>query len=336
VVHITLVLTVAMAPFLSRMGSWKSLDALREKIQIWAYQLMGFYFVFFFLLLLKIPLVLFIAPKLMHTILSLSALGFSIALTLKGYLVTRRSPSLIHVKVKIENLPSDLENFKIIQFSDVHVSHSIKKDFVENIVAISNNHAPDIVAFTGDIIDGKVSDLKDELHPFLNLKTKYGVFYCPGNHEYYWGIDSWLNEFKKMSFNVLTNAHEEIKIGKSVLTIGGVHDLSSHRVDSRYQCDPAAAFLGSDINSIKILLAHQPKTMSLIQDEKISLVLSGHTHAGQFFPATFFISFFQPYVKGLHLIKKTWLYVNQGTGYWGPPNRLGTKSEVTLIELVSK
>jgi predicted MPP superfamily phosphohydrolase len=100
------------------------------------------------------------------------------------------------------------------------------------------------------------------------------------------------------------------------------------------KCDPDSALKTEQTVDYKILLTHQPNAIKLLKKEKANLVLSGHTHAGQFFPANLLIYFFQKYVKGLYLIKDTYLYVNQGTGYWGPANRLGTSMEISEIVLV--
>jgi predicted MPP superfamily phosphohydrolase len=143
-----------------------------------------------------------------------------------------------------------------------------------------------------------------------------------------------MQEFKNINFNVLLNESSSFIVNGKTVAVGGVHDLASHRINPNYRCDPDMAIAKNENADLKILLAHQPKSVQLIKKSKVDLVLSGHTHAGQFFPGSLFIFLFQPYVKGLHLVNDINLYINQGTGYWGPPNRLGTESEISFIELV--
>lgn len=333
IIHALLISIVIIGPFLSRMSSNVEESGLIKLTSLASYQLMGFYFILLTFLIIKIPLQFILKFDSSDFIYSIGALIISILLTIIGFWFAKKSPCIIKVEVPIKDLPTELEDFKIVQMSDIHVSSSIKREFVEKIVSVANFENPDLIALTGDLVDGKYEQLKNDVEPFKNLKAKWGVFYCPGNHEYYWGVEKWIEVFSSLKMNVLLNQHKKIDIKGKMLMVAGVHDLASHRINEKFKCDPNSALNSKEVFDVKILLAHQPKTVRLIKNEKVDLVLAGHTHAGQFFPANLLIFLFQPYVKGLHKVHSTWLYINQGTGYWGPPNRFGTISEITVLTL---
>lgn len=334
VIHIGLMGIVLSAPFLSRIESLDKESIWYKTAASSAYYLLGFYFLLLFLIVVKIVTGLFISLNHYETVLSYAFIFASIGLTYLGFIVAKKDPSILAVQIKLADEHKALKGTRIVQMSDIHVSNNIRGSFVDRIVASANNLNPDFVMLTGDIVDGPAALLKSEVEGFRNLKSTYGTYYVPGNHEYYWNVDSWLPILKGLNFNILLNSNLELNINGQKLAVAGVHDLNAHQVHRDYKCDPNTALKTTSDEAFKILLAHQPKTIKLIKEKKANLVLSGHTHAGQFFPASLLIFLFQPYVKGLHKVESTWLYINQGTGYWGPPNRLGTKSEITLIELV--
>lgn len=102
-----------------------------------------------------------------------------------------------------------------------------------------------------------------------------------------------------------------------------------------HRSDPKKALRGAPPADLKILLAHQPKTIFAAAKAGFELQISGHTHGGQFFPWNLMVHLFQPYVAGLHQHENTRIYISRGTGYWGPPLRLGSPSEITLLRLVA-
>jgi predicted MPP superfamily phosphohydrolase len=337
-VHLLILSILVGAPFAYRIFPIENERPWYKAFQWMAYHAMGFYFIFAFFLLLRSIFVLFFTDaEITRPILTLVSFIVSISATYLGYLKTKKMPEIIEIEIPIKNLVAELENFKIVQLSDIHVGQTIKKDFVERIVEITNSLSADLICLTGDLVDGKLLQLKEEVEPFKNFKAKYGVFYVPGNHEYYWGVRDWLIHFKNLNFHILLNNSEKIEIYNRSILVAGVHDYHANRIDIAFQCLPDVALKTDEEFDLKILLAHQPNTVKKIKINFPDLVLSGHTHSGQFFPASILIYFFQRYVRGLHLIKNSmknyWLYVNTGTGYWGPPNRFGTRSEITLIKL---
>jgi predicted MPP superfamily phosphohydrolase len=204
--------------------------------------------------------------------------------------------------------------------------------FVEKLVQLTHEVKADLVVYTGDILDGSAVRHLNELELLRSVPAPLGNFYVTGNHEYYWQGDQALAAFRSIKFNVLMNEVVNIKRGNDLLQIAGTPD-------------PAAKGFGLEgpnfekvkhdfeANSFKILLAHQPFQAPQANAIGVDLQLSGHTHGGQFFPWNFLIGFFQKYPKGLYTVGNLSLYVNQGTGYWGPSLRMGTYCEVTEITL---
>ncbi len=259
---------------------------------------------------------------------SLTILGTAGALTLIG-VFQARCPRVRNVTVPIADLPPELDGYRIVQWSDVHVSPTIRRAFVDSLVERTNALQPDAVVITGDLVDGYADDLRNEVQPMRDLRSRDGVFYVTGNHEYYWRASEWIPLLQSLGLDFLRNEHRVLRGGK--LVIAGVTDPVGR--DAHKQ-DVGAAVLGAPASAIKILLSHRPQTAEAASRLGVDLQLSGHTHGGQFFPFNLFIKRFQPIAKGLHRVGRTWLYVNRGTGYWGPPTRLAVGGEITVLRLV--
>lgn len=259
--------------------------------------------------------------------------GLTAATILFGILQIHIGPAIKEVDIPLENLPPAFEGFKIVQISDLHVGPTIGRRFAEKVVGLANGLQPDLIALTGDFIDGPVEQLQAEIAPLAGLRAPEGVFYIPGNHEYYWGIDDWVREFASLGAEVLMNRHRVIRRGGDAIILAGVTDYSTLHMHSHEKMDPVKALQGAPQGLVKILLAHQPASFHLAQAAGFDLQLSGHTHGGQYFPFSLVIRFFQTYYKGLNRHENMWVYVNLGTGYWGPPLRTGVPSEITLLRL---
>jgi predicted MPP superfamily phosphohydrolase len=253
-------------------------------------------------------------------------LGGVLLLTVIG-MVQARHPRVVRVTVPIRNLPSDLAGLRIVQLSDLHVGSTIRRAFVESVVDVTNALAPDLVAVTGDVADGLVPELRHHVAPLGRLRAPLGRYFVTGNHEYYWDVRGWSRELERLGLAVLSNEHRLLMRGNGRLLLAGITDLS---VDA----DPHAALAGAPESDVRVLLAHQPGSAYAARAAGFDLQLSGHTHGGQFFPFNLLVRLFQPFVAGLHRLEEMWLYVSRGTGYWGPPLRLGAPSEITLLELV--
>ena len=258
--------------------------------------------------------------------LDLIVVSGAVVLTLVGIVLARR-PRVVRVTVPIADLPNDLVGFRILQLSDLHIGSTIRRPFVDAVVNRANALRPDLIAVTGDVADGLVPELREHVAPLARLRAPHGAYFVTGNHEYYWDVRGWTRELERLGIEVLDNEHRLLVQGNGRLVIAGVTDLSA-------ASDPAAAVAGAPHSDVRVLLAHQPRSAFAAQAAGYDLQLSGHTHGGQYFPFNLLVRLFQPFVAGLHRLERMWLYVSRGTGYWGPPLRLGAPAEITLLELV--
>ncbi len=242
-------------------------------------------------------------------------------------------PTINHVKIPIQNLPPALHGFIIAQLTDLHINKPIPINRLENIVTEVNNLNPDTVVITGDLSDSLPWQVRNELEPLRHLKATHGKYFVSGNHEYYTGIESWLEEVDRLGLRDLHNEHHVIEQSGHRLLMCGVPDISAPRM-SNHASNPILAQNGSKPNDIKVLLAHQPQSIYKATQVNYDLQISGHTHGGQIIPWTYVTDYIQPYFYGLYQVENTQLYVSRGAGYWGPPLRIGAPAEVAILELV--
>jgi uncharacterized protein len=259
----------------------------------------------------------------------------ALAITLIGFWNARRTAGVVTVEVPMAGLPKALEGFRIVQISDIHVGPTIRRRYIEAIVEAVNRLKPDVVAITGDLVDGSVPELSAHVAPLTRLLSKHGTFFVTGNHEYYSGVLPWLAELKRMGITVLHNEHVVIERGDAKLVLAGVPDYSAAHFDESHRSNPQQAIAGAPKSAANVLLAHQPRSAAAAAQAGFDLQLSGHTHGGQFWPWNFFVKFQQPFTAGLHRLGRMWIYVSRGTGYWGPPKRFGAPSEITELKLVA-
>ena len=232
------------------------------------------------------------------------------------------------VNVKIKNLE---RVYSIVQLSDIHIGGLIDKKFIKKLVERVNILEPDIIVITGDLVDTNLKYAKAALNELKNLKSKYGNYFIVGNHEYFHGVFSIIDYVNTLGFKTLEN--ENIYIGEKDkgFYLAGVYDIIGYRINN-YEPDLKKALAGIN-DSPTVLLAHQPKFIEEV--ENVDLMLSGHTHGGQIAPFNLIVKIVQPYIKGLHQHdERTQIYVNKGTGFWGPPMRLCASSEITYLQLV--
>lgn len=256
--------------------------------------------------------------------------------TLAGFLNARRTASVVRVDVPIRDLPEDLHGFTIAQITDIHVGPTIKARYVQAIVDRVNGLRPDMVAVTGDLVDGSVSELAAHVAPLAGLSSRHGTYVVTGNHEYYAGAHAWIDELRRLELTVLMNEHVVLRHGEGQVVVAGVADWSAHHFDPSHRSDPVGAVAGAPADAgARLLLAHQPRTAALAAEAGYDLQLSGHTHGGQFFPWNLFVPLQQPFTAGLHRLRDLWVYTSRGTGYWGPPKRFGAPSEITCLRLVA-
>ncbi|HEU4536406.1 MAG TPA: metallophosphoesterase [Polyangiaceae bacterium] len=258
--------------------------------------------------------------------LGLTGASFGLASALGAVRVDR-------LRVPLARLPAALAGTRVVQISDVHVGPTIGREFLERVVAQINDLEPDLVAITGDLVDGPVEKLREHVAPLGAIKARYGVFFVTGNHEYYSGVAGWLRELAALGVRVLRNERVSVGGDGASFDLAGVDDWTSARHEDGHGHDLRRALAGRDPGRALVLLAHQPKCAAEAAALGVGLQLSGHTHGGQIFPWNFLVRLQQPFVAGLHRLQDTWVYVNRGTGYWGPPMRVGIPAEITCLEL---
>lgn len=258
----------------------------------------------------------------------LGSLAFATSITTKA-IYNAKDSYIEEIDIKIENLKKP---YKIAQLSDVHIGGLIDKEFISNIVKKVNKLEVDLVVITGDLIDTNIEYVKDAVDELKNLKSKYGTYFITGNHEYFHQIEKILPYLKSIGIKVLEN--ENIYIGEKNkgFNLVGVFDIFGYKYNN-FKPNINKA-LENRKNSPTILLAHQPKYIYEVEKKDIDLILSGHTHGGQIVPFNLLVRLSQPYVRGLHKhTKNMQIYVNKGTGFWGPPMRLGSNAEISLIKI---
>lgn len=262
----------------------------------------------------------------------------ALLVTLLGFLNARRTAAVVRVDVPIRDLPAALHGFTVAQISDVHVGPTIRLAYLQRIVRRVNALGADVVAITGDLVDGKVGELARHVAPLAELQSRHGTFFVTGNHEYYSGAQAWIVELRRLGLTVLMNEHVVLRhdaaVDNAELVLAGVTDFNAHHFDESHRSNPAAALQGAPQHAVRVLLAHQPRSAAAAAQAGFDLQLSGHTHGGQFWPWNLFVRFQQPFTSGLRRLQDLWVYTSRGTGYWGPPKRFGAPSEITCLRLV--
>lgn len=255
-------------------------------------------------------------------------------------------------RLTIKDLHPDLSGFKIVQISDIHSGSFLLKEPVELSIKMINDQKPDIVFFTGDLINALASEMEPFLEMFSKIEAPHGVYSILGNHDY-GDYHPWNNEtekhknfedlkqiHQKLGWTLLLNEHRQISVRNALLNIIGVENYSSHPRFPKYG-DLAKATTNLEGGSFNVLLSHDPSHWDdqVIKDFKhIELTLSGHTHGFQFgveIPGFRWspIQYVYPRWSGLYQVDAQYLYVNRGLGYLGYPGRVGILPEITLLTL---
>jgi predicted MPP superfamily phosphohydrolase len=237
---------------------------------------------------------------------------------------------VVRVRVPLAKLPAAADGYMIVQLTDVHIGPTLGARFAGDVVAKVNALAPDLIVLTGDLVDGRVAELAPEVEPLRGLRARDGVYAVTGNHEYYWNAAAWIAHFGSFGFRYLRNEHVTIR---SAFELAGVDDTTSRAFASDHGEDIPRALAGRDPALPVVLLAHHPNAIRRAVVAGVDLQLSGHTHGGQLLPLGWLARLFEPHVAGLARFGATWLYVSEGTGFWGPPLRVGTSCEITALTL---
>ncbi len=244
---------------------------------------------------------------------AIGVMALTPVITLVGFFMARRVAPVVNVEVPLAGLAKELEGFTIAQISDIHIGQTIKRNFVEAIVDRVNLLRADMIAITGDVVDGSVQDLAQHTEPLARLESRHGTYFVTGNHEYYSGVHAWIRELERLGARVLMNEHVVLDHDGAALTVAGVTDWSAHYYDPSHKSDPHAAAKGAPEHAPKVLLAHQPRSAPFAEAAGYQLQLSGHTHGGQFWPWNFLVRLQQPFIAGLNRLGRMWVYVSRGS-----------------------
>jgi hypothetical protein len=264
-----------------------------------------------------------------RAVIALAITGTAIAAGLRSGLAP---PALRREEFAIERWPRALDGFRIVQISDIHIGPLLGREFAAALARRVNALEPDLIAVTGDLVDGSARRLADEVAPFADLRARHGVFFVTGNHDHYSGAESWVEAVRGLGIRVLRNERVEIGAPGASFDLAGVDDHHAHFTRDGRE-DLARALAGRDPERAAVLLAHDPNTFARARAEAVDLQLSGHTHGGQIWPFAWFVRLATPYVAGRYRAGRAQLYVSRGTGFWGPPLRLFSPAEITEIIL---
>jgi len=242
-------------------------------------------------------------------------------------------PQLRRVELELPRWPAGRDGYRIVQISDIHIGPILGRAFAAELVERVNALAPDLVAVTGDLVDGKLERLAGEVAPFAGLRGRDGVYFVTGNHDHYSGADDWAHAIAGLGLCVLRNQRVSIGEGEQAFDLVGVDDHRGDLIGAQGGEDLGRALEGRDPARPAILLAHDPSTFKRASTSGIDLQLSGHTHGGQIWPFGLLVRLVIPTVAGRYAKGTAQLYVSRGTGFWGPPMRLFAPAEITEIVL---
>ncbi|MFI9788349.1 metallophosphoesterase [Kitasatospora sp. NPDC051984] len=237
-------------------------------------------------------------------------------------------PTIKRLTVPLARLDPRADGFRIAVVSDIHLNSLVGRARARQIADLVNGTRPDLIAVVGDLVeDAGVAEFGPQVAPLARLSAPYGAYFVTGNHEHYSGARQWIDFVRGLGLRPLVNE----RVALPGFDLAGVNDASG--TDEGLGPDYAAALDGRDPGRAVVLLAHQPVQVHEAVKHGVDLQLSGHTHGGQLWPFNHLSRLANPAVAGLHRFGDTLLYVTRGTGFWGPPVRLGAEPDITVITL---
>jgi hypothetical protein len=244
-------------------------------------------------------------------------------------------PVVTELAIKVPRLPRALDGLSIVQLTDIHVGQFIQRRFMDELVRRANALRPDLVAITGDLVDGDVPTLGRYVAALGNLEGRFGRFFVTGNHDYSSGDVAWSAFLEKLGVQVLRNRHVRVGDAGGAFDLVGVDDWSGARRRNKKGYDLEQALAGRDPDRAAVLLAHQPANFKVAAERGVDLQISGHTHGGQLFPMTLLVGLSWEHSAGLYRHGDSHIYVSRGCGFWGPPMRLGSPPEIVKLVLTT-
>jgi uncharacterized protein len=259
----------------------------------------------------------------------------ALVLLLWGYAEAMRVPRIRRVDVSLPRLGAGLDGLRVVLLTDTHYGPIDRARWSRGVTEAVNALEPDVVAHTGDIADGEVSQRREQAAPLGDVRARLARVYVTGNHEYFSGAQRWVEHMASLGWEALHNRHVVVSRDGDSLVIAGVDDRTAAGSGvPGHHTDHQAALAGADPQWPVLLLAHQPQQIAGAVEHGVDLQISGHTHGGQIWPFHFLVRLDQPVLQGLSRhAERTQLYTSRGTGFWGPPFRVFAPSEITLLTL---
>lgn len=262
-----------------------------------------------------------------------AVLGVVAVATAVGLRSALSPPRTNRVEIPLARWPAARDGYRVVQISDVHIGPILDRRFARHVTDRVNALDPDLVVVTGDLVDGREHHLSEEVAPFADLRARDGVWFVTGNHDYFSGVDPWVERVRKLGMHPLRNERTTIGEGDAAFELAGVEDHRSGMYSRGPGEDLDAALDGRDPTRALVLLAHDPSTFRAARRRGIDLQISGHTHDGQIWPFTWVVRAVIPWVAGLYRDGEAACFVSRGTGFWGPPLRLFAPAEISELVL---
>lgn len=267
-----------------------------------------------------------------NKLLAIIALGVISIISIISLINGLQPPRIKRITIPMKELPKELSGFSIVQLSDLHLESYKSQNRIAYIIDKVNELKPNLVVITGDLIDGNVCEEEVFCQHLNRLKTSHGVLATTGNHEFYAGLDAFMELANRSNIKVLRN--ESITIADTLQIIGLDDDTASQFGSNAPDLD--ALIKACDQNKPIILLYHRPVLFDEVVPKGVDLQLSGHTHAGQIPPMDLIVWLYYKYPSGLFEKDGAYIYTSSGTGVWGPEMRFLSKNEIVYIKLTTR
>ncbi len=263
--------------------------------------------------------------KIKYFLLAVNIIGVSIILII-GY-IKFNHPTITHLSLDIEKETPNFKKLRIVMISDIHLGYTIQNEQLKKYINLINGQNPDIVCIAGDIIDGNIRPLKEtEINKeFYKINAPLGTYAVTGNHDLF--DKTGICEYIKNNTSIKLLKDTALLIDNSFYLVGREDRSKTDRLSL------ASITKSIDKKLPVFLMDHQPNDLQNSVDNGIDLQLSGHTHMGQFFPINLIVKKMYELPYGYKKKGNSHFYVSSGIGLWGPPFRIGTVSELCVIDV---
>ena len=259
-----------------------------------------------------------------------AALALTLLAAVVAFVSARLGPRIVRLDVRVEGLAEAADGLKIAHLSDLHLGTILGPRFLTRLIERTGGLEPDIIAITGDLLDGDPGVGEEMLPQLATLRAPMGVFAVLGNHEYYAGRDRSRRLLADAGFTVLDNQTVEVA---PACFIAGIPDARGSAQTGAPEADLDAALDGVGEGAAVVLLQHAPAEERRAAEAGVDLMLNGHTHGGQLWPFHYLVREAYPNYAGVYRVGSMTQVVSRGSGQWGPPMRFLAPSEIILITL---